>query len=77
MKMKVLSELIDKAKVKGMQREIKDLQKRKLKMEKLYEKMCGKKYVKQEIVDEDLGSSNYEGNTNNDKSITAFRNKVN
>ena len=72
-----LSELIDKAKVKGMQREIKDLQKRKLKMEKLYEKMCGKKYVKQEVVDEDLGSTNYAGNTNNDKSITAFRNNAN
>lgn len=72
-----LSELIDSKKVKLMQKEIKDLQKRKLKMEKLYEKMCGKKYRKQEVVDEDLGSTNYAGNTNNDKSITAFRNNAN
>ena len=35
-----------------MQREVKDLEKRKAKMEKLYEKMCGKAYVKTEIVDE-------------------------
>ena len=37
-----LSELVDKAKMKEMQREVKDLEKRKAKMEKLYEKMCGK-----------------------------------
>ncbi len=47
-----LSELVDKAKMKEMQREVKDLMKRKAKMEKLYEKMCGKAYVKTEIVDE-------------------------
>ena len=47
-----LSELVDKAKMKEMQREVKDLEKRKAKMEKLYEKMCGKAYVKTEIVDE-------------------------
>ena len=47
-----LSELADKKKVKDMQREVKDLEKRKAKMEKLYEKMCGKSYVKTEIVDE-------------------------
>ena len=29
-----------------MQREVKDLEKRKMKMEKLYEKMCGKSYKK-------------------------------
>ena len=35
-----------------MQREIKDLEKRKMKMEKLYEKMCGKRHVRKEVVDE-------------------------
>jgi len=46
-----LSELADKTKIKAMQREVKDLERRKMKMEKLYEKMCGKSY-KKEIVDE-------------------------
>ena len=49
-----LSELVDKKKMKDMQREVKDLEKRKVKMEKLYEKMCGKKYVRQEMVDETM-----------------------
>ena len=35
-----------------MQREIKDLEKKKARMEKLYEKSCGKKYAKKEMVDE-------------------------
>ena len=47
-----LSELVDKKKMKDMQKEIKLLEKRKGKMEKMYEKMCGKKYQKEEIVDE-------------------------
>jgi len=47
-----LSELVDKVKMKEMQREVKDLEKRKVKMEKLYEKMCGKAYSKPEMVDE-------------------------
>jgi hypothetical protein len=47
-----LSELADKKKIKAMQKEIKDLEKRRAKMDKMYEKMCGMKYVKQEIVDE-------------------------
>ena len=47
-----LSELIDKAKMKLMQREIKDLERKKMKMEKIYEKSCGKKYSKMEMVDE-------------------------
>ena len=47
-----LSELVDKKKMKLMQREIKDLEKKKVKMEKLYEKMCGKSYTRKEIVDE-------------------------
>ena len=47
-----LSELVDKTKMKEMQREVKDLERRRLKMEKLYEKMCGKSYSKPEMVDE-------------------------
>jgi hypothetical protein len=47
-----LSELVDKKKMKLMQREVKDLEKRKAKMEKLYEKMCGKSYTKEEVIDE-------------------------
>jgi hypothetical protein len=72
-----LSELADKTKIKAMQREVKDLSKRKLKMEKLYEKMSGKKYQKQEVVDEDLESSNYAGASNSDKSEDAFKNNAN
>ena len=49
-----LSELIDKTKMKQMQREIKDLERKKMKMEKVYEKSCGKKYQKEEIVDEEI-----------------------
>ena len=69
-----LSELVDKTKIKAMQREVKDLERRKMKMEKLYEKMCGKSYKKEEIVDEDLGSSNYAGASNSDTTERAFRN---
>ena len=47
-----LAELADKKKIKAMQKEIKLLEKRRAKMDKMYEKMCGMKYVKQEIVDE-------------------------
>ena len=47
-----LKELIDKVKMKQMQKEIKLLEKKKAKMEKLYEKSCGKKYSKKEMVDE-------------------------
>ncbi len=47
-----LKELIDKAKMKQMQREIKDLERKKAKMERIYEKSCGKKYAKKEMVDE-------------------------
>ena len=45
-----LKELVDKKKMKDMQREIKLLEKRKGKMEKMYEKMSGKKY--KEMMDE-------------------------
>ncbi len=47
-----LKELIDKKKLKEMQREIKLLEKKKAGMEKIYEKSCGKKYTKKEMVDE-------------------------
>jgi len=47
-----LAELVDKTKMKAMQKEVKILEKRKAKMEKMYEKMAGKKYQKEEIVDE-------------------------
>ena len=70
-----LSELVDKAKIKVMQREVKDLERRKVKMERLYEKMCGKAYKKPITdVDEDMGSSNYAGASNSDTSERAFRN---
>lgn len=45
-----LKELVDKKKMKDMMKEIKLLEKRKAKMEKMYEKMSGKKY--KEMVDE-------------------------
>jgi hypothetical protein len=47
-----LSELVDKKKMKEMQREVKLLEKKKAGMEKMYEKLAGKAYVKTEIVDE-------------------------
>jgi len=47
-----LSELVDAKKLKDMQREVKDLERRRAKMEKLYEKMCGQAYSKPEMVDE-------------------------
>jgi hypothetical protein len=50
-----LSELIDKKKLKDMQKEIKLLEKKKAAMEKIYEKSCGKSYVRQEeTVDEEI-----------------------
>jgi len=51
-----LSELVDKKKMKAMQKEVKLLEKKKGKMEKMYEKMCGKKYQREEIVDEIVDS---------------------
>lgn len=55
-----LSELVDKAKINELQKEIKLLEKRKATMEKMYEKMTGKSYTKKEIVDED-GDKNQDG----------------
>jgi hypothetical protein len=47
-----LADLVDGKKLKEMQREIKVLGKRNDKLKKMYEKMTGKAYVQQEIVDE-------------------------
>jgi hypothetical protein len=47
-----LAELVDKGKMKDMQKEIKVLEKVKSKMEKMYEKMTGGKSYTKEIVDE-------------------------
>lgn len=45
-----LSELVDKNKVKEMNKNIKELNKRAARMEKLYEKSCGKSYSRQEEI---------------------------
>ena len=47
-----LKELVDKKKMKDMQREIKLLEKRKSKMEKMYEKMSGKSFSMESIINE-------------------------
>lgn len=47
-----LSELVDKKKMKELQREVKLLEKKKSTVEKMYEKLSGKAYQKKEIVDE-------------------------
>ena len=73
-----LAELVDKKAIKGMQKEIKLLEKRKAKMEKMYEKMCGKSYTKTEVVDEtvemfesvDLKDLMKDGKINNDILVT-------
>ena len=58
-----LSELVDKSKMKEMQREVKVLEKRKAQMEKLYEKMCGKAY-KNVVTEVEPTSTNEESNAN-------------
>tara|TARA_R100000734_G_C3302303_1_gene92840 strand:+ start:34 stop:1104 length:1071 start_codon:yes stop_codon:yes gene_type:complete len=58
-----LAELLDKAKIKAIQKEVKILEKRKAKMEKLYEKMCGKRY-KQPVEEESNAGSNEGSNDN-------------
>jgi len=54
-----LSELVDKAKMKEMQCAVKELEKKKAGMEKMYEKLSGKAYTKPEIVDETTDESEY------------------
>jgi hypothetical protein len=61
-----LSELIDKTKIKAIQKEVKILEKRKAKMEKLYEKMCGKRY-KRMVDEESNGNSNLGSNDNSNE----------
>ena len=60
-----LSELIDKKRVKMMEREIKEIERAKLKLEKLYEKMTGGK--KKEVVDEEMDDKINPGNTEEDQ----------
>jgi len=48
-----LSDLVDKKKIKELQKEVKNLEKQKAKLEKLYEKKSGKSYQKEEVIDED------------------------
>ena len=60
-----LSELIDKKQVKMMEREIKEIERAKLKLEKLYEKMSGGK--KKEVVDEEMDDKINPGNTEDDQ----------
>jgi len=65
-----LSELVDKKKMKEMQKEIKLLEKRKAGFEKLYEKSCGKKYQQQEIIggvteEEEIEENNKKKKNNN------------
>ena len=57
-----LSELIDKKRVKMMEREIKELERAKLKLEKLYEKITGGK--KKEIEEEKMKEKINKGNCN-------------
>lgn len=65
-----LSELVDKKKMKEMQREVKLLEKKKVGMEKMYEKMCGKAYKR--VMDEgsndnsNLGSNDNSNENSND-----------
>jgi len=47
-----IAEFINPARIKEIQREIKALEGAKTKYGKMYEKMCGKAYVKKEVVDE-------------------------
>lgn len=61
-----LSELIDKKRVKEMQREIKEIEKAKLKLEKLFEKAGGKM---SEVIDEEEKGEDFinPGNTEEDQ----------
>jgi len=61
-----LSELVDKKKMKEMQREVKLLEKKKAGMERMYEKMCGKSYTKKEMVGE-VDAINERGEYKNNK----------
>ena len=47
-----MHDMIDPKKIKELQKEVNLLEKKKLNLEKLYEKASGKKYQKKEVVDE-------------------------
>ena len=47
-----LAELVDKIKLKAMQKEVALLEKKEEKLKKIYEKLAGKGYQKKEMVDE-------------------------
>jgi len=57
-----MSELMDKSKIKGMQKEIKLLEKRKMKLMKEYEKISEKKYKR--VMEEDSLEEESNGNSN-------------
>ena len=61
-----LSELVDKKKMKEMQREVNLLEKKKAGMEKMYEKMSGKSY-KKVVGEESNGNSNLGSNDNSNE----------
>ena len=61
-----LSELVDKKKMKEMQREVKLLEKKRASMEKMYEKMTGKRYKKL-MGEESNGNSNLGSNDNSNE----------
>jgi len=60
-----LSELIDKKAMNEMRKEIKEIERAKMKLEKLYEKMSGGK--KKEMVDEEMNDKINPGNTEDDQ----------
>lgn len=58
-----LAELIDKRRLKEMQKDIKTLQKEQMRHEKMYEKLTKSPYVKQEIIDGDTDTVGEEAET--------------
>ena len=69
-----LSELIDKKQVKMMEREIKEIERAKLKLEKLYEKMSGSK--KKEVVDEEEKMDEMRGMTSYEEDEDGMREEM-
>ena len=69
-----LSELIDKKQVKMMEREIKEIERAKLKLEKLYEKMSGGK--KKEVVDEEEKMDEMRGMTSYEEDEDGMREEM-
>jgi hypothetical protein len=69
-----LAELVDKKKIKEIQKEIKVLEKRKSGMEKLYEKICGSPYTKKEMVGEVVSENDSE--TPDEKTLTSMKDEL-